>query len=378
MKILIAGDLVPTKSNDIMFKNGLTNYLSDEFKKKWFDSDYRIFNLECPITEPIEPILKNGPHLSCDVECLNGIINLKPSLVLLSNNHILDYGHSGLKSTINLLKNNNIAYTGIIDNCNDVNKGYILEKDDIKVGIYNICDTEFSCATTDDMGASCLSIKKNYLEIKELKSKCDHLIVIYHGGKEYYQYPSPELKDLCEYFVEIGTDIVICQHSHCIGCKGEYKNGTIIYGQGNFIFDDENSNPLEEKSLIIDIEFTREKYNVNYIPIEKSNSLVSISKDNNVIESFNERSNHILDSSFINKQFNEFSSTFLNNYFSIFSKRTLFKKIVNKFLIKQFYIKNYSKEDLVKILNFIDCSAHREVLVTAIKSYLKRHTGNKL
>ena len=364
MKILIAGDLVPTKSNDIMFKNGLTNYLSDEFKKKWFDSDYRIFNLECPITEPLEPILKNGPHLSCDVECLNGIINLKPSLVLLSNNHILDYGHSGLKSTINLLKNNYQTISMLLETS--------------KVGIYNICDTEFSCATTDDMGASCLSIKKNYLEIKELKSKCDHLIVIYHGGKEYYQYPSPELKDLCEYFVEIGTDIVICQHSHCIGCKGEYKNGTIIYGQGNFIFDDENSNPLEEKSLIIDIEFTREKYNVNYIPIEKSNSLVSISKDNNVIESFNERSNHILDSSFINKQFNEFSSTFLNNYFSIFSKRTLFKKIVNKFLIKQFYIKNYSKEDLVKILNFIDCSAHREVLVTAIKSYLKRHTGNKL
>lgn len=41
----------------------------------------------------------------------------------------------------------------------------------------------------------------------------------------------------CQKFVQKGADFVICQHNQCICCKEEYKSGTIIYGQGNFLFD---------------------------------------------------------------------------------------------------------------------------------------------
>ena len=68
-------------------------------------------------------------------------------------------------------------------------------------------------------------------------NKCDYTIVLYHGGKEYYRYPSPNLQRVCRYMIEKGTDLVICQHSHCIGCEENYLSGKIVYGQGNFIFD---------------------------------------------------------------------------------------------------------------------------------------------
>lgn len=45
----------------------------------------------------------------------------------------------------------------------------------------------------------------------------------------------------CRKIVEKGADLVVCQHSHCIGCMEEYDKGTIIYGQGNFLFDDSES-----------------------------------------------------------------------------------------------------------------------------------------
>ena len=35
---------------------------------------------------------------------------------------------------------------------------------------------------------------------------------------------------------ENGADVVICQHSHCIGCYEEYQGCYILYGQGNFHF----------------------------------------------------------------------------------------------------------------------------------------------
>ena len=70
-------------------------------------------------------------------------------------------------------------------------------------------------------------------KIKDIKKNCNYLIVVYHGGKEFYRYPSPYLKELCEFFTKIGADIVICQHSHCIGAQEKLDDKTIIYGQGN-------------------------------------------------------------------------------------------------------------------------------------------------
>ena len=50
--------------------------------------------------------------------------------------------------------------------------------------------------------------------------------------------------------VEKGVDLVICQHSHCIGCLEEYEESTIVYGQGNFIFDYSDSEFWESSLLI--------------------------------------------------------------------------------------------------------------------------------
>lgn len=60
--------------------------------------------------------------------------------------------------------------------------------------------------------------------------------MLYHGGKEYYRYSSPNLQKTCRKMTEKGADLVLCQHSHCIGSYEEYNDSTILYGQGNFIF----------------------------------------------------------------------------------------------------------------------------------------------
>ena len=37
-------------------------------------------------------------------------------------------------------------------------------------------------------------------------------------------------------------------------------------------------------------------------------------------------------------------------------------------IIKNYYRKRYKKDELVKILNIIECDAHREVLITSLKA----------
>ena len=101
------------------------------------------------------------------IDTINGIKSLNPSLILLANNHILDHGEDGLKSTVDTLSKNNINYTGIINNNSDEMVAHYFEKENKKVGIYNLCENEFTVAGKNSRGANPYDGIKNYLEIKK-------------------------------------------------------------------------------------------------------------------------------------------------------------------------------------------------------------------
>ena len=79
--------------------------------------------------------------------------------------------------------------------------------------------------------------KKLIAEIKEAKEQTDIVIVTLHGGNEYFPYPRPGLRKLCQYYIDLGVEAVICHHPHVPGAYEYYKGKPIIYSLGNFIFD---------------------------------------------------------------------------------------------------------------------------------------------
>ena len=269
IKMIIGGDLVPTQSNYKYFKNGdINKLLGEELENILKESDYRIFNLEAPITMLQNPIKKCGPSLKIDPLCFNGIKKLNPTLLNLANNHILDQGSGGLIETINILKKNNIKFIGVGENLQSARKGYILEKNNIKIGIYSCAEREFSIATETKIGANPFSFGDTLDDVIDLKKNCDYMIVLYHGGKEHYRYPAPYLQKRCRKMIEKGADIIICQHSHCIGSLEKYQLGQIIYGQGNFIFDYDD-NEFWNTSILVELKIDRKLIKVNCIPILK-------------------------------------------------------------------------------------------------------------
>lgn len=374
MEIIIASDLAPTEVNSELFKNDeLLNKMDENFKKEWFKADFRIFNLETVLGEKkeLKPIKKAGPNIIANSKCIYGVKKLKPDLILLANNHILDYGEKGLDSTLKSLTNNNIKYTGIINSSKEEYKGYILEKENKKIGIYNVCENEFSVATLDTKGANPLIESKVYLEINKMKKEVDYLIVVFHGGKEFYRYPTPNLQRICRAFIDFGAETVIVQHTHCIGAEEKYKNKTILYGQGNFIFyNDKYVSEVSflETALLVKIIIKDNKFQIKYIPIERKNGLVAISDNNNIIKEFKIRSENIKDNDFIEKQYEEFSKKTINNYLKVLNRKKLFSRLINKFIIHNFYEKIYKENDYISILNVIECEAHRELLIRGLKN----------
>lgn len=373
MEIVICGDLVPTESNKEKFEDkNFINYLDEKLKKIWMKSDYRIFNLECPLGEKLSPIDKSGPNLLANSKCINGIKSLDPSLILLSNNHILDYGENGLQNTINILLENDINYTGIVTNDREIMEPMFIEDNNVKIGIYNLCENEFSVATSTTRGANPLNEIKNYKEIRKIKEECDYVVVIFHGGKEYYRYPSPNLQRICRNFIDFGADIVITQHSHCIGCLEEYNNGKIIYGQGNFIFDG-GKDEFWDTALILKLVFDKDKFKIDYIPVEKEQGLIKISENEDIIKLFFERSEQIKNQEFIKKNYEEFANNNLNMYLNIMNKIRFYKKFLNRIFKRKFFLKTYNKVDCLRILNIIECEAHRELLICGLKSKINKN-----
>jgi poly-gamma-glutamate capsule biosynthesis protein CapA/YwtB (metallophosphatase superfamily) len=378
MNLIVAGDLVPTRSNMKLFEKALMNdLLGDELLSIWSSADIRIINLETPLTDSLNPILKSGPNLSAPVCAINGIKALNPSVICLANNHILDQGEQGLNTTIELLTRNQINYVGAGGNLYEACKPLILNNEHLKIGIYACSENEFSIATDKKGGANPFDPLESLDHINELKKKCDYVIVLYHGGKEHYRYPSPYLQKVCKRMVEKGADIVICQHSHSIGCFETYHNSTIIYGQGNFVFD-YSENECWETGILVKV-IINNGLDLEYIPIVKSENAIRLAKEcekKEILDQFNRRSSEILNENFVIQNYMEFSKKNIEFYLRKMSGFGKWLSRLDRYILKGHLLKIvYNKKKLLELQNYIECEAHRELVIEGLKN---RREADKL
>lgn len=280
----------------------------------------------------------------------------------------MDYGEQGLKDTLKVLNNNHIEYIGAEIKKEKISKSYTIGTKENKIGIYNCCDIEFSVASENNPGAYGIDFFNIWEEIKDLKEKNDYVIIIYHGGKEHYRYPSPNLQKMCRKMIDYGADLIVCQHSHCIGCKEK----TIIYGQGNFIFDGQD-NEYWNTSLLIDINLSDE-FKINYIPICKTSygtRLANKKEKEKNLEEFENRSKEIKIDKFVEKNYKKFSEAYFDSYLQTCHGDNLLYRIINKVFFHRITKKLYSKRSITALLNIIECDAHRELFIQSLKCNIK-------
>lgn len=370
MKIIIGADFVPTKSNAAFFAAGnIEGLLGTDLVSELRSADYRIFNLETPLADKETPIQKCGPNLVAGTDNVKGYTAAGVDLVTIANNHILDQGYEGLQSTCSVLEKNGIAYVGVGNNCKEASKPFYFEVAGKRVGVYGCVEHEFSVATEHAAGANPYDPLESFDHVQRMKEQCDYAIVLYHGGKELYQYPSPILQRTCRKFIEKGANLVICQHSHCLGCKEEYSDGTIIYGQGNFLFDD-SENKLWKTAVLVCL---NDDWKVSYVPIVKKENGVRLASSDeaaSILAGFNSRSEEIKTEIFVESKYQEYADGFLPWYFysiGCFWRSMVFRAYSRVFHKKPNIAKWYGEKKINEIINCIDDEAHRELLLAGLK-----------
>lgn len=372
IKMVFAADLVPSVRNEAFFISGDAEYLyGTEMLEYLGNTDFRCFNLEISLTDKKNTALYPGPHLMARPETIHGIKKLNPSLLTIGNNHALDQGTEGLLNTMRVLEAEEIPFTGAGLNLEEAYKPYYTEIKGKRIGIFNCSEYEFAAATEDACGVNPYDPLISFDLVRDMRDKCDALVVLYHGGKENYRYPSPMVQRMCRKFVDYGADLVICQHTHCVGCEEDYKGSKIVYGQGNFLFDGRDT---AEKISGIFVEMTIDDNGdkiFSYQPYCKNTERVKLADEERAAEimsGFYSRSKEILEPGFVEQNYKKLADEYYAQYIRKLVGGRFINKVINKLTFGWYYRHYYDKVHALAALNVISPENHSELFKQGLRN----------
>ncbi len=153
----------------------------------------------------------------------------------LANNHSLDFGMPGLKSTERVLRHLGIKYAGVAGRVHYA----VIDKDSTKFGLCAFGHNGHTLRHQD------LPTVKSV--INELRKRSDIIIVSFHGGAEgnaslhlpygkekYLSEDRGSLRGFARFCIDNGADLVFGHGPHVPRCIELYKGRLIAYSLGNF------------------------------------------------------------------------------------------------------------------------------------------------
>lgn len=267
MRLAICGDISITPASWDYFAEQNAMAAFNDVISVFQRAHRTIVNLECAITDSQEGIRKFGPCLKAPYGTAQTLKRAGVTECLLSNNHTFDFGVKGITDTIRELDAAKLNWTGWGNNYEDSRKDHIITYANMKIAVINVCEHEYSYALEDRMGARPFDEFETMQDIRKAKAENDYVIVVYHGGKEHCAYPSPRLYKACHEMAYCGADVILCQHSHCIGCYENFEGCHILYGQGNFHFTKYMDNERWNEGLMVMLDIRYNGIQIEFIPV---------------------------------------------------------------------------------------------------------------
>lgn len=370
MKLLIAGDLVvnrPYNASEQIDQN-----LIDLFSK----SDYNIVNLEAPVTDSQDKTLKTGPNLKSNKESTLDILKtLQIDCVTLANNHVRDFGDQGISDTLQFCQENNIATIGAGMNITEASKTLYIDSKEGKIAIVNFAENEWSAATEDSAGFNPMDIIENTYQIQHAKQIADYVIVIIHGGHEYYNLPSPRMQKQYHFYAEQGADIIVGHHTHCISGYEVYKGVPIYYSLGNFLYTSNSSREEWYNGLILNIELNNNEllHKLNFVNQEKVTFKLSLLDTKSSVSDIEQLNKLIKSPEILEEKWNDYINEKSNVFLRLWSPISFLRK--NRYLNAIFSHLNISltnKTGLALYLNLMRCEAHHDLSKNVLKKKLDK------
>ncbi len=254
VSIAFTGDILFDSGYAIMNRisqNGgsLSGIISDEILQNLNTVDICMVNNEFPYTNGGTPTEGKTYTFHADPSRTSLLTEMGVDIVTLANNHVYDYGETGLLDSLTALNSAGIEYAGAGQNLEEASAIRYFDIDGMKIAIIAATDIE-QMDNPDTKGATdtspgvfrCVDDTLLLDRIKEAHSTGAFTIVFVHWGKEKQQDPTWLQLQQAPEFVNAGADLIIGAHPHILQ-RIEYVNGVpVVYSIGNFLF---NSSTLD-------------------------------------------------------------------------------------------------------------------------------------
>lgn len=374
--VLVAGDYSPMDRVAVRIDNSEFNYTFGAVKPLTAAADYSIVNFETTVVDrnDLIPIEKCGPNLFCSPKAIEALKFAGFDCVTLANNHFADFGHQGVARSLELLKQNKIDYVGGGLSIDEATKVLYKEIIGHKLAVLNFCEEEFTIASKTQGGSAPLDWSYVIPKVVEARRNSDFVIVIIHGGKEFYNLPTPRMKRAYRALVDMGVDAVVNHHQHCYGGYEVYNGKPIFYGLGNFCFDfrGKKDDPWNE-GYMVQLAFG-DRIEFEIIPFYQSNGsptldLMDESQKAALIAKIEKLNEVIADDNRLQEEYERFSKTFFRSMrmsLTPYSNRYLYSLCL-RHLLPGFI----SKERKLTLLDYVNCESWRDIFLQYLKSEQK-------
>ncbi len=270
--ISIAGDILLDRGVAKAITNNGIAYPYKGVSQLFHHDDITIANLECPLTQADGGAMKEKRFVfKADAQNADALKSAGFDILMLANNHTMDYRSQGLTDTMQALDSAGIFYAGAGASKREIEPCFI-KKNGIHIGVLSYSSLPPEGFMYNDENATIAYARAGFLdemknEIAQTAAQCDFLIVYFHWGTEYRHDVSDLQIEIAHTAIDAGASAVVGTHPHVLQGRETYKGMPIYYSIGNFVFDKQIPEGTD-KALILQMTVNKDgRVGVEELPV---------------------------------------------------------------------------------------------------------------
>ncbi len=270
VSISFTGDIImhiPVKSGTLT-RNRLDHDTGKSLNNRGFDflferiaghlqgTDIVVGNMEFPVKPPFQ----SKPRIfNCYPDVLPALRKAGFTMMHLANNHILDQGAEGTRSTVEYAMKYGLDVIGAHVTEAEARHGVVKEVNGIRVGFIGYTGViNYPLPKRHPRFHVNWFYRKDTVlqDIDRIRPFCDYLIMVVHTGTEYALVPDARDRTLMRECVNSGVDLVVAHHPHLLQpvekiTAPDGRRGYIFYSLGNFISNQSGREPFPNVNRIL-------------------------------------------------------------------------------------------------------------------------------
>jgi poly-gamma-glutamate synthesis protein (capsule biosynthesis protein) len=236
--LAFAGDVHFTGRTARLLKNPATAFgpITSVLKS----ADFAAVNLETAVTSRGKPQPKTY-HFRTTPVAFTALRDAGIDLATMANNHVLDYGQTGLANTLAAAKAARFPYVGIGADAAAAWAPYVTTINGVKIaviGVSQVAELASSwVATRSRPGeANAINLPRTLAAVRAARKLAPVVVVFMHWGTEGQACPDPDQLSLAPRLAAAGASIIIGAHAHMLQGSGWLGHTFVAYGMGNFLW----------------------------------------------------------------------------------------------------------------------------------------------